>query len=61
MRRLLLLWALMPVLAFAQNLDSLHIMIDAEAGTHPPFVYSSFQEAAAHLFISDGVFVAEYR
>ncbi len=55
MRRLLLLWALMPVLAFAQNLDSLHIMIDAEAGTHPPFVYSSFQEAAAHL--RDGITV----
>ena len=55
MRRLLLLWLLMPVLAFAQSLDSLHIMIDAEAKIHSPFVYHTFQDAAAHF--RDGVIV----
>ena len=55
MRRLLLLWLLMPVLAFAQSLDSLHIMIDAEAKILSPFVYHTFQDAAAHF--RDGVTV----
>ena len=55
MRRLMLLWLLMPVLAFAQSLDSLHIMIDAETKVCSPFVYHNFQEAAAHF--RDGITV----
>ena len=31
MRRLLLLWALLPAMALAQSLDSLHVLVDAEA------------------------------
>ena len=49
MRRLLLLWALLPVVALAQSLDSLHIMVDAEAVPGIPHVYKTFQEAAAHF------------
>ena len=62
MRRLLLLWLLMPVLAFAQSLDSLHIMIDAESSVHSPFVYHTFQDAASHfrdgitVYINPGVY-----
>ena len=62
MRRLFLLWAFMPVLAFAQSLDSLHIMIDAEATVPAPFVYNTFQDAAAHfrdgitVYINPGVY-----
>ena len=55
MHRLLLLWALLPSLAFAQHLDSLHIMIDGEAKSATPFVYPTFQETAAHFV--DGVTV----
>lgn len=49
MRRLLLLWAFLPVVALAQSLDSLHVMVDAEAVTGIPHVYRTFQEAAAHF------------
>ena len=62
MRRLFLLGALMPVLALAQNLDSLHIMVDAESSVHSPFIYHSFQDAAAHfrdgitVYINPGVY-----
>ncbi len=62
MRRFFLLWALMPLLAFAQTLDSLHIMVDAEASTPAPYVYPSFQAAAAHfregitVYIRPGVY-----
>ena len=62
MRRLFLLWAFMPVLAFAQSLDSLHIMIDAEATVLAPFVYNTFQDAAAYfrdgitVYINPGVY-----
>ena len=55
MRRFLWLWALMPLWAFAQDLDSLHIMIDAESGGRSPFVYSTFQDAATHF--RDGITV----
>jgi len=62
MRRFLLLWAFMPVLAFAQSLDSLHIMIDANANVLSSFVYHTFQDAAAHfrdgitVYINPGVY-----
>ena len=62
MRRLFLLWAFLPVLAFAQDLDSLHIMVDAESRVSSPFVYHSFQDAAAHfrdgitVYINPGVY-----
>ncbi len=62
MRRISLLWALMPLLAFAESLDSLHIMIDAEASVHSPFVYKTFQDAAPHfcegitVYINPGVY-----
>jgi len=50
MHRLLLLWALLPAVALAQkSLDSLHIMIDAEADSLVPHVYKTFQEAATHF------------
>lgn len=62
MRRFLLLWAFVPVLALAQKLDSLHIMIDAESSFQSPFVYHSFEDAATHfrdgitVFINPGVY-----
>ena len=55
MRRLFFLWALMPLLAFAQSLDSLHILIDADATGHAPFVFTTFQDAVPHF--RDGVTV----
>ena len=62
MRRLFLLWAFMPVLALAQSLDSLHIMIDAEATVPASFIYNTFQDAVAHfrdnmtVYINPGVY-----
>ena len=62
MRRLFLLWAFMPVLALPQSLDSLHIMIDAEATVPASFIYNTFQDAAAHfrdnmtVYINPGVY-----
>lgn len=62
MRRLFLLWTLMPVLALAQSLDSLHIMIDAASIVQSPFVHPTFQEAANHfcegitVYINPGVY-----
>ena len=62
MRRFLLLWAFVPVLALAQKLDSLHIMIDAESSFQSPFVYHSFEDAATHfrdgitVYINPGVY-----
>ena len=49
MHRLVLLWALLPAMALAQSLDSLHIIVDAEASGEIPYVYKTFQEAAVHL------------
>ena len=49
MRRFLLWWALLPAVALGQSLDSLHVMVDAEAVSVTPYVYKSFQEAVAHL------------
>ncbi|MDE5550744.1 MAG: hypothetical protein K2I99_05260, partial [Bacteroidaceae bacterium] len=39
----------MPIVALAQSLDSLHIMVDAEGVSGIPHVYRTFQEAAVHL------------
>jgi len=55
MRRLLLLWALLPAMALAQSLDSLHVMVDAEVVPNTPYVYKTFQEAATHFV--DGITV----
>ena len=55
MRRLFLLWALLPLLAYAQSLDSLHILIDGEASGATPYVYHTFQDAVPHF--RDGVTV----
>ena len=49
MRRLLLLWALLPAVALAQSLDSLHVLVDTEAVAAVPHVYKTFKEAAAHF------------
>lgn len=49
MRHFLLWWALLPAVALGQSLDSLHVMVDAEAVSVTPYVYKSFQEAVAHL------------
>lgn len=49
MRRILLLWVLLPIYTIAQNLDSLHILLDAEAKTSSPYVYRTFQEASLNL------------
>ena len=55
MLRLLVLGALVPLLSHAQKLDSLHLMVDAQASSSTPYVYRSFQEAAARFV--DGVTV----
>lgn len=62
MRRLFLWWALMPLFTYAQSLDSLHILIDANANASSPFVYHTFQDAATHfrdgttVYINPGVY-----
>ena len=62
MHRLLLLWALLPTWAFAQNPDSLHLIVDGEATSPAPYVYRTFQEAATHfvngvtVYIRPGVY-----
>lgn len=62
MKKLLLLGALVPLLAHAQQLDSLHIVIDAEAKTGIPHTYRTFQDASTHfidgitVFIKPGVY-----
>ena len=55
MRKWLLSGILMPLLAHAQHLDSLHIVVDAEAAANVPYVYQTFQSASAHFI--DGVTV----
>ena len=62
MLRILLLGALMPLLAHAQKLDTLHIMVDGTATTHTPYTYRTFQEASEHftngvtVYIQPGVY-----
>lgn len=58
MRRFLLWWALLPIVALAQSLDSLHILVDAEAVESRPYTYRTFQEASAHFVDGITVFVA---
>ena len=56
MRRLLFGLLLMPFVALAQSLDSLHIIVDAGAlNVGVPYVYKTFQDAAVHFV--DGVTV----
>ncbi len=49
MRRIFLLLFFIPLWTFAQELDSLHIMVDAESSGHHQYVYKTFQEAVANL------------
>ncbi len=49
MRRFTFLLALLPIMAFAQKLDSLHIMVDNKASLNTPYTYKTFQDAVAHL------------
>lgn len=49
MLRLFLLGVFMPLLSHAQRLDSLHLMVDAEASANTPFTFRTFQEASTHL------------
>lgn len=58
MRRFLLCWTLLPIVALAQNLDSLHILVDAEAVAGKPYTYRTFQEASAHFTDGISVFIA---
>ena len=55
MRKLLLLGTIMPLLVCAQQLDSLHIMVDTKATANTPFTYQTFQEASNHFI--DGITV----
>lgn len=48
-----MLWALLPVWVSAQQLDAGHILIDAEAAAGVPYVYRSFQDAAARMAAGD--------
>ena len=57
MKKLLLLGALVPLLAHAQQLDSLHIVIDAEAKTGIPHTYRTFQDASTHFIDGITVFI----
>ena len=57
MLRLLLLGALMPLLAHAQHLDSLHLMVDAEASDNIPYTFRTFQEAATHFVDGTTVYI----
>ena len=49
MRILLLLGAMMPLMVCAQQLDSLHIMVDSKATDHTPYTYQTFQDASKHF------------
>ena len=55
MRILLLLGAMMPLMVCAQQLDSLHIMVDSKATDHTPYTYQTFQDASKHFI--DGITV----
>ena len=55
MLRILLLGTLMPLLAHAQPLDSLHLMVDAEASDNTPYTFRNFQDATTHF--ADGTTV----
>ena len=57
MLRLLLLGALMPLLTHAQQLDSLHLMVDAESSANTPFTYRTFQEASTHFMDGTTVYI----
>ena len=62
MLRLFLLGVLMPLWVHAQRLDSLHLMVDAEASDNTPFTFRTFQEASTNfvdgttIYIRPGVY-----
>ena len=47
----------MPLLVHAQRLDSLHLMVDAEARANTPFTFRTFQEASPHFVDSTTVYI----
>ncbi len=49
MHRFLFLWVLLPVYTVAQNLDSLHILVDADAENNLPYTYKTFQDASLNF------------
>ena len=55
LRGVLLAGVLLPQLAFSQHLDSLHILVDAEATEGVPYTYQTIQAASAHFI--DGITV----
>ena len=57
MLRLFLLGALMPLLAHAQHLDSLHLMVDAEASDNTPYTFRTFQDATSHFVDGTTVYI----
>lgn len=55
MRKFFLIGALLPLLTCAQQLDSLHIMVDAEVVKGTAYTFQTFQEASTHFV--DGITV----
>ena len=55
MRKLFLIGALLPLLTCAQQLDSLHVMVDAEVVKGTAYTFQTFQEASIHFV--DGITV----
>ena len=47
----------MPLLAHAQHLDTLHLMVDAEAPANTPYTFRTFQEAATHFVDGTTVYI----
>ncbi len=47
----------MPLITFAQHLDSLHLMIDATAKENIPYVYKTFQAASNHFINGVTVYI----
>ena len=57
MLRLFLLGVLMPLWVHAQRLDSLHLMVDAEASDNTPFTFRTFQEASTHFIDGTTIYI----
>jgi hypothetical protein len=56
-RRLLFVLLGMPLAVAAQDLDARHILVDAEATVSAPYIYNTFQEAAASFTDSMTVYI----
>jgi len=57
MLRLFLLLVLMPLWVHAQRLDSLHLLVDAEASDNTPFTFRTFQEASTHFIDGTTIYI----